>query len=164
MAKKIGEAPNPRLILDGRSSPKRRRPSPQSISDEQVDTFFATLAETCNVVRAARAAGFSKNWAYRKRKIDAGFRRGWAEAVREGYARLELVLLERAIRGTPKLVRVAGGEKIIREYSTALAIALLRRHAETAESAAYTPAEEELVDIRARILERLEKLRQRDQR
>lgn len=163
MARKVSAAPNAIMVLDGRSSPKQRRVSPQSISDEQVATFFATLAETCNVVRSAKAAGFVANWAYRKRKTDAGFRNAWAEAVREGYAKLELVLLERAIKGTPKLVRTARGtDRVMRDYSNTLAVALLKRHAETADSASYEPAREELDEIRERILERLERLRTRD--
>jgi len=104
------------LVLDGGARMRRRERGPGDISDEQVETFLATLAETCNLVRSARAAGFSANWAYRKRRRDAGFRAGWAMAVREGYAKLELVLLERAIKGTPKpIVRRDGSERIIRE-------------------------------------------------
>ncbi len=117
MARKVARAPPAALVLDGRSSPKRRRASGHSISKEQELTFFATLAETCNVVRSAKAAGISTNGAYRRRKRDAAFRNHWTEAVREGYARLELVLLERAIKGTPKLVRSAkGGDRMMRDY------------------------------------------------
>ena len=163
MARKVSAKPDPALVLDGKTSPKRRRASPQSISNEQIETFFITLAETCNVVRSAKAAGFAANWAYRRRKRDAGFRNAWAQAVREGYAKLELVLLERAIKGTPRPVfRRDGSERIIRDYSTALAVALLRRHAETADNAAYEPAEAELEEVRTRILERLDRLRARD--
>lgn len=104
------------------------------ISAKQIETFFAALSDTCNVVRSAKAAGFSANWAYRKRKTDASFRTGRGLAVREGYAKLELVLLERAMEGTPKLVRTSGGDREMREYSTALAVALLRRHADTADN------------------------------
>lgn len=92
-----------------------------------------TLGATCNVAMSARKAGFSQSWAYRLRKRDAAFRAGWAEAVREGYAKLELVLLERAMKGTPRpIFRRDGSERIIREYSTALAVALLKRHADAA--------------------------------
>jgi hypothetical protein len=165
MAKRISTEPPAALILDGKGSPKLRRASSQTISDEQLETFFATLTETCNVVRAAKAAGISRDWAYRRRKRDASFRRNWAEAVREGYARLELVLLERAIKGTPKLVKTARGtDRVMREYSPALAVALLRRHAETADSASYDPAQEELAEIRERILERLDRIRVREKR
>lgn len=153
-----------RELVEGKVRLKKRRPSPQTITAEQIETFFATLADTCNVVRSAKAAGFTANWAYRRRKFDAGFRNGWAAAVRDGYARLELVLLERAIKGTPKLVRTAKNtDRVMREYSTALAVALLRRHAETADSAAYQPGEDELKDVRERILEKLERLREREQ-
>jgi len=150
-------------IVEGKTRLKRRRASPQTITPEQIEIFFATLADTCNVVRSAKAAGFTANWAYRKRKVDAAFRNGWATAVREGYAKLELVLLERAMKGTPRLVRTARGtDRVMREYSTALAVALLRRHAETADSAAYEAGEDELREVRERILEKLEGLRRRE--
>lgn len=163
MARRVSVAPPPALILDGRSSPKRRGGRQCDISNEQIETFFTTLTETCNVVRAAKAAKINKSWAYRRRKRDAGFRNAWAEAVREGYSRLELVLLERAMKGTPKLVRTSSGsDRVMREYSTALAVALLKRHAETADAASYEPAEAELAEIRERILERLDRIRERD--
>ncbi|WP_294120859.1 hypothetical protein [Sphingomonas sp.] len=151
-------------IVEGKTRLKKRRASPQTITPEQIETFFATLADTCNVVRSAKAAGFAANWAYRRRKFDAAFRNGWVAAVREGYAKLELVLLERAIKGTPKLVRTAKGtDRVMREYSTALAVALLRRHAETADNAAFEPSGDELREIRERILEKLRRLKQRDE-
>ena len=163
MAKKVSAEPASFLAIDGRSSPKVRAAHQADISDTQIETFFATLAETCNGVRAAKAANINKSWAYRRRRRDAGFRNAWADAVREGYAKLELVLLERAIKGTPRPVfRKDGSERIIREYSTALAVALLKRHAETADAASFEPAEAELAEIRECILERLEKLRLRD--
>jgi hypothetical protein len=83
------------LVLDGGSKPKARKPRRADISEAQKDRFFVTLAETCNVTRAAKAAGFCTDWAYRRRKRDAAFRNAWLAAVREGYAKLELVLLER---------------------------------------------------------------------
>ena len=150
-------------LVEGSSRLKRRRGSSQTIRPDQIETFFLALADSCNVVRSAKAAGFSANWAYRKRKTDAAFRNGWAAAVREGYAKLELVLLERAMTGTPKLVRTSRGtDRVMREYSTALAVALLRRHAETADRAVYEPGEEELSEIRARIMEKLDGLRKRE--
>ena len=152
------------LVLDGGAKMRMRETGPGDISDDQVETFLATLAETCNVVRSARAAGFSANWAYRKRRRDAGFRAGWAMAVREGYAKLELVLLERAMKGTPKpVIRRDGSERIIREYSTALAVALLRRHADTADEADQSQDDEAMRETRERILAKLERLRARNE-
>ena len=152
-----------RTVLEGKTRLKKRGGRRDDITDEQIETFFATLADTCNVVRSAKAARFSANWAYRKRKTDAAFRNGWALAVREGYAKLELILLERAMKGTPKLVRTAeGSDRIMREYSNTLCVALLKRHAETADSAAYEPDDAEANELRERILEKLERIRERD--
>ena len=149
-------------IVAGGVQPKLRRASGQIVTQEQIDTFLMTLADSCNVMRSAKAAGFSTKWAYSKRKTDAAFRNGWAQAVREGYAKLELVLLERAMVGTPKLVRTSeGGDRIMREYSTSLAVALLKRHADMADAAQYQPSDEELAEVRDRILEKLEGLKQR---
>ncbi len=151
-------------IVEGKTRLKERQASPQTITDDQIETFFETLAETCNVVRSAKAAGFSANWAYRRRKFDAAFRNGWAAALAEGYAKLELILLERAIKGTPKLVRASGGkDRVMRDYSPTLAIALLRRHAEAAGKADEAgPPEDDLDDVREAILEKLERMRARE--
>ena len=152
------------LTLDGKSSPKRRARSKQDITDEQIETFFATLADTCNVMRSAKAARFTANWAYRKRKLDAGFRAGWARAVAEGYAKLELVLLDRAMNGMVKRVPSGGTEKRIREYPNQLAMALLKRHAETAGAIDNMLSEEEAEEVRERILAKLAKKREQDER
>lgn len=150
------------VIVEGKTRLKKRGGSRQTITPEQIETFFAALADTCNVKRSARAAGFTANWAYRRRKFDGAFRNGWAAAVREGYSKLELILLERAMKGTPKLVRSSrGNDRMMREYSTALSVALLKRHADTADAAQYEPSEDELAEVRERILEKLEGLRQR---
>ena len=163
MARRVGGG-NEELALDGKTSPKLRARSKQDISEEQIETFFATLADTCNVVRSAKAAKFSANWAYRKRKADAGFRAGWARAVAEGYAKLELVLLDRAMNGTIKRVPSGSGEKRIREYPNQLAMALLKRHSETAGAIDNMLSEEEAAEVRERILDKLAKKRDREER
>jgi hypothetical protein len=152
------------LVLVGRDKAQLRDASPQSITEEQVETFFSELADTCNVVRSAKAAGFSANWAYRKRKVDAGFRAGWARAVAEGYAKLELVLLDRAMNGMVKRVPSGGTEKRIREYPNQLAMALLKRHSETAGAIDNMLSEEEAEEVRERILAKLAKKREQDER
>ena len=151
------------VLIDGGTKARRRGPRGQDVSPEAIETFLVTLGDTCNVARSARVAGFSASWAYRLRKRDASFRAGWAEAVREGYAKLELVLLERAMKGTPKKIVLRDGSvATIREYSTPLAVALLKKHADAAAEAAYEHGADELAEVRERILERLELVRQRD--
>jgi hypothetical protein len=151
------------LVLVGRKKAQRREASPQTISDEQIETFFAELADTCNVVRSAKAAGFTANWAYRKRKTDAGFRAGWARAIAEGYAKLELVLLDRAMNGTVKRVASGGSERRIREYPNQLAMALLKRHSDLAGSIDNMLSEDEAEEVRERILAKLARKREQDQ-
>ena len=53
------------VALDGGRRMRVRAVRSGDISAEQIETFFATLADTCNVVRSAKAAGISANWAYR---------------------------------------------------------------------------------------------------
>ena len=162
MVKRV-EVPGVALTLDGGSRTKRRTVSRQDVSDEQVDTFFEMLADSCNVALSARAAGFTAPSAYRRRRTDAAFRARWGQAVREGYAKLELVLLERAMCGTEKTVRGRGGDdSIIREYSNALAIALLRRHAETVDGldGLELPGSE-ADEMRRKIIAQLDLLRER---
>ncbi len=155
---------NELVPIDGGMKMQRRGPRGQDVSPEKIDTFLVTLGMTCNVAMSARKAGFSQSWAYRLRKRDAGFRAGWAEAIREGYAKLELVLLERVIKGTRKVVvQRDGSTKIIREYSTPLAIALLKRHAEAAEAASYEHDPDDMREVRDRILEKLERMRAQDE-
>src|SRR4051812_24043660 len=152
------------LVVEGKERLRKRGGRRDDITPEQIETFFLALTETCNVVRSAKEAGFSACWAYRRRRFDAAFRNGWLIAVREGYARLELILLERAIEGTPKLVRSAGSsDRVMREYSTPLAVALLKRHADTADSAAFEPGDDELREVRERILDKLERLKKREE-
>ena len=70
----------------------------------------------------------------------------------------------RAIKGTPKLVRTAKGtDRVMRDYSTALSVALLRRHAETSDSTSFEPSGDELREVRERILEKLQRLKERDE-
>ena len=146
--------------IDGGSRNQLRGARGQDIDPEQIETFLITLGDSCNVARSARVAGFSASWAYRLRKRDAGFRRDWAEAVREGYAKLELVLLERAMKGTPRaIMRRDGSIAIIREYSTQLAVALLKKHADAAAEASYEHGEDELREVRDRIIDKLERMR-----
>lgn len=59
--------------------------------------FLNELAQSANVRAAVRAAGLSEAAAYKLRKREPGFALAWAEALSDGYAKLELLMLERAI-------------------------------------------------------------------
>ena len=96
---------------------------------EKEVAFLAGLVKTCNVSASAKLAKVSEASVYRQRAKSAEFRAAWALALREGYARLELMMLERAITGQVKPV-FYGGQKIgqITEYSDRTALALLAAH------------------------------------
>lgn len=91
--------------------------------------FLEHLAATCNVTLSAEAAGMDGKGVYRLRQRDSGFRAAWADALREGYAALELELLHRARFGTEKPVFHAGKQVgVIRSYSDTVALRLLLAH------------------------------------
>ena len=107
----------PELRVVGSTKPKVRRPRRNEWTRAKERTFFTALAETCNVKLAAETAGMSVAGAYWRRKRDAAFRAGWAEAIGAAYQRLELVMLDRALNGTEKIVvRKDGSEERMREY------------------------------------------------
>jgi len=58
--------------------------------------FLATLAATCNVKAACAEVGLTAASAYNRRRRWPGFQRRWDAAVREGYDRLELGLIDSA--------------------------------------------------------------------
>lgn len=144
------------LFIEGKTRLRKRRASHQRITAEQIRTFFAMLADTCNIEQSAKAAKFTAAWAHKKRRTDAGFRAAWVQAVAEAYAKLEMVLLERSISGRLRYVRVAGGStKRIREYNDQTALALLKHHAATAAAFDNPMAEADANEMRDRILAKL---------
>ena len=56
-----------------------------------------------------------------------------------------------------------GSIAIIREYSTALAVALLKKHGDAAAEASFEHGADELAEVRDRIIAKLERMRARDE-
>ena len=150
------------LTIAGGATPRLRKRRTNDWTKAKEQLFLATLAETCNVTAAAEAAGVSVSSAYARRKKVAAFRAGWAEAIAEGYQRLELVMLERALNGTEKIVvRRDGSEERMREYPNQIALHLLKMHRESAMEAIEEPAEADIEEVRERLFEKLQRLRKR---
>lgn len=129
--------------------------------------FLEALSDACNVTRAAKIAGVGQSTVYSHRGKDAAFRDGWAAAIAQSYARLELETLERAIRGTMRtIIHKDGRTETHVEYSDRVALALLRLHRDTAEEPAWREreeaqySEEEIEELRAKIAAKLERVRQ----
>lgn len=66
--------------------------------------FLDTLAATCNVTTAARAAGMEAHSAYAMRRREPAFSDLWEEALETGYHRLEEELLQRSLGALEGLV------------------------------------------------------------
>lgn len=81
-----GTGETPQIVA---ASPKRWSPTAEM-------NFLSELAASCNVRRAAAAAGFGTITVYKRRMADAGFAEQWARALDTGYARLELAVVEAA--------------------------------------------------------------------
>jgi hypothetical protein len=152
-----------KTVLIGGNKPQRRKGTRKNWTKAKEKIFLTTLAETCNVTRACAAAGVGLTSAYRRRKGNAEFRDEWRSAISIGYQQLELELLERAFKGVEKVVRISAREfKTIREYSNQLGVALLRMHRETAAEAEFDPPEEEIEEVRERLIRKLQRIRQRN--
>lgn len=114
--------------------------------------FLDTLAQTCNVSMAEKAAGVANRSAYALRKRDAGFAALWHEALTAGYGRLEEALLGHALQAINDIVIAddacapfsiddetppSGAARLVAprlpDASVRLALALLDRHRRTVE-------------------------------
>jgi hypothetical protein len=147
------------LRTAGSAWPKIRAPRRNEWTKAKQAVFFGALAETCNVKLAAETAGMSVTGAYSRRKRDAAFRAGWAEAIATAYQRLELVMLDRALNGTEKLVvRKDGSEERMREYPYQVAMHLLKLHRDSAIEASAEPASDEVDEARERLFQKLQRL------
>lgn len=102
--------------------------------------------------------------AYRQRKMDAGFRASWIEAIGVAYQRLELILLERAFSGVERIIRHKdGSESRMRDYSDALGLKLLQLHQATAVEANSELPPEDVDEIRSRLVRKLQRLKKRNE-
>ena len=128
--------------------------------------FLEALADTCNVTLAAKVARVGNSTVYRRRATDAVFRAAWGHAVAQGYARLEVETLERAINGKMRTVTHKDGrEEQSVEHDGRIALTLLKMHRDTAREPERTEAAEaaispqEALDVRDRLLMKLKRVR-----
>lgn len=160
----MAERTRTELTVVGRSRPQVRKPRKSEWTKAKEKLFLTTLSATCNVTAAAEAAGMSASGAYLRRKKVAAFRASWIEAIATAYRDLELVLLERALNGTERIVtRPNGSVERMREYPNQIALQLLRMHRDTAVEAEYEPPESEVEELRQRLFDKLERLRKREE-
>ena len=144
------------VTLEGSKRPQLRKARAGSWTAAKRSAFIEELAATCNVAASLRTVGMSAVSVYKLRKRSAEFRAQWAEALREGYAKLEMMLIERAMNGTVKTVTRAGGAvDKTREYPNHVALALLRMHKDKVGEAETAYTEQDLEEVRRRIVRKV---------
>lgn len=148
-----------------RRAPAKKRKAKavrESWSMEKQATFLATLAATCNVSASVRSIRMSESSVYRLRRKSPEFLAEWQTALREGYARLELAMLERAIHGTEKPVFHLGKEVgRVRQYPDRQAMTLLTAHRTSVMGAIDAPKASDPEEVRQRILNKLAEMNAR---
>lgn len=148
------------------TAPKAKRKKPRRAwTAARQAAFLQHLAQTANVAASCRAAGMkdATGALYLLRQKSAEFRASWAVALREGYAALELALLDRALNGTPTPI-IHGGELkgTAMHYSERLAMFLINAHRDTvARIDAHDRAAAAAGDVQALLAERLTEMRAR---
>ena len=123
------DQPGIMLRSGGKDGPQRIRTSAKRFTPEAQAVFLDHLAASCNVSWSATRAGVSTVTAYNHRRANAGFARGWEEALRHGYVRLETELLGTAIEYAARLR--SDDDLPLKHMSVREALALLHRHGGT---------------------------------
>ena len=94
--------------------------------------FLEHLAATCNVQASAAVAGVAVSTVYANRMRDPYFRADWQAALAQGYARLEVALVERALGGggrtRPRGDKAVEGPDAPGEIDWEKGMELLRHH------------------------------------
>lgn len=119
-----------------RRSVQKRAPRHDGWTDERRARFFAALADSCNIKASCRDVGMSVAGAYMLRDRDPSFRLGWRRSIAQGYAKLELQMLERALIGEKRLRAVLDKSDhdderaldIVSRFSPRVAETLYRAH------------------------------------
>lgn len=126
------------------------------------DVFLEHLRVSCNVAASCRKAMMRDTVVYKKRSTDAAFRASWAAAIGEAVERLEMMLLERALKGTKVERRSRDGAVTTTVvYPDQVALALIRAHKPQVEAFAEPDDEEEIAALRARIARKLDAVAKR---
>jgi hypothetical protein len=96
------------------------------------ELFLAKLAETLNVTATCRVVGLCDRGAYKLRQRDPGFAAAWEQTVADAYARVEMLLLERALGGAPEGTAAATGDtRHLETLSERALLTLLNQHRQT---------------------------------
>jgi hypothetical protein len=136
------------------------RSSGKRWSDEAEALFLDQLAASCNVTASAQGAGFTPAAVYKRRRRDPGFAQRWEAALQQGYARLEALLVQRAIEALEGFA--PDPETPLPDMTVADARAILSQHRAMVQGAQRSRRQwarpRSLDDMRDSILAKLEAL------
>ncbi|MBO9669962.1 MAG: hypothetical protein J7485_05550 [Sphingobium sp.] len=157
----------PRAGAAGVQPPRRQRRKPRQWTKLRRQRFLETLAESCNVSKAALAAGVDRSSAYDLKARDPEFMRGWRKALERAYGELEWDLLKDAKEGdvrTEVTFDPKTGEptrvKVTQRRAHAVALCLYRtHHNEVTAFRAAEAADQDRPDVAARVQARMEEIR-----
>jgi hypothetical protein len=125
--------------------------------------FLDHLAETANVSTSAKVAKISSSAVYGERRRSPEFRKAWASALAEGYARLEADLLAEALQAAHG--KTADATLKARAQKHRLGIALLNAHRTSVKgessSDASRPTASDLPALKAQLILKLTQMRDR---
>jgi hypothetical protein len=129
--------------------------------------FFDELAGTANVKRSADAAGVSTAAVYARRMKQPLFRAKWEAVLETGRAAIEMKLVEAANKTFDPDLDLGDLDlgNVQPKVSVAEAIRIVQLHGSKAERQSIEeldPPEEEVSELRARILRKFQRLRERD--
>ena len=132
------------------------------------ERFLTELTVSANVKRAAAAAGFSTTAVYRRRLMDRHFTAAWDAAVETGKARVQAYLVEAATQTFDPDDLPIGDEREIPKVSIAEAINIAKLKAAEGRPGQdgwdEEPSEDQMREVRERILHKLQGLKARNDR
>lgn len=138
-----------------------RKNSGRFWSEEAEEIFFDHLAATCNVTASAQAAGFTTPTVYDHRRRRPEFAARWQVALEQGYARLELALLEAANESMAG--RPFDADRPIPTMTVDQALSVLRAHRLAVRGVGHAPGRPArrrgLDEVRASILQKVRAIR-----
>ncbi len=105
------------------------KPRPVKFTDERKEAYLEWFAATCDSDEAARRAGVGDTTVYTHRRTDPEFAAAWADALDQGYARLEAELARQRLAAAARMkaaVDGASGPDAKVEFEQGLA--LLKRY------------------------------------
>ncbi|CAN5194121.1 hypothetical protein BH09PSE3_BH09PSE3_00970 [soil metagenome] len=156
----VGEPVRAATRNKGASPPRVRREMARGWTKAKREHFLSRLAETGNVLLSMSDSGMSHGSLYQLRKRSAEFSEAWDAALDLGYARIEAMLLDRALNGRRRVFREGVIVDEFVECSDGLALSLLAQHRKRVveHRVAVTAQTENPERLRERFMVKLQRL------